>query len=702
MGWRGARFRRLYVAYGIPLAVLALGLLFTAYVTQTLRQIDDALNQERFSELVSEAHNTIEARLATYIALLRAGAGFYSEMGGPTGEEFRRFVRHLQLEESYRGIQGFGFSERVPADRLDAWLAARRAEGMADFQVWPDTPRDEYHIIKYLEPLDARNRRALGYDMYTEATRQEAMQRARDTGAPAASAKVELVQEIGGEVQAGFLIYLPVYEGGATPESVSERRARLIGFMYSPFRAGDLFRSILTGAVTEEVAFQVFDGDPGAENVLYSSSRLERINPAFSTVRPLGFAGRKWTIDFRSLPSFEIGARSPTVEIMPLIGIIFSILLAGIAAGQVQARNAAQREARERRRAEAAVAEREQQLRRVLDSIFAFIGVLDTNGRIVEVNRAPLEATGLDREALIGQTFWASPWWSGEAEPASEAVRSAVERAAAGEVVRQDVPLRFGDEIRTLDLQIAPLTDSEGKVTYLLPFGVDVTERRRAEEHQATLMAELSHRVKNSLAVIQSLARQTGTRSHTVPEFMEAFQGRLSALGAAHSLLIDTGWRTARLDSVVRMAAKPHLVREAEQLTIDIEPISVSPELAQNMALVVHELATNAVKYGALGSAGGRVFVEGKTEGEEFVLVWREHKPSAIEPPGEPGFGTTLLKALVTGRHRGDVQIDWAANGLTCTIRIPMSEMRAQPDRRNVFADHAAAAEASPRERVAS
>jgi len=701
MGWRGARFRRLYVAYGIPLAVLALGLLFTAYVTQTLREIDAARNQERFSELVSEAHNTIEARLATYIALLRAGAGFYSEMGGPASDAFRRFIRHLQLEESYRGIQGFGFSERVPAERLAEFLEARRAEGPADFQVWPDYPREEYHVIKYLEPLDTRNRRALGYDMFTEAVRQEAMQRARDTGAPAASGKVQLVQEIGNETQAGFLIYLPVYEGGATPESVAERRERLIGFMYSPFRAGDLFRSILSSTVTEEVAFQVFDGDPAPENVLYTSSQLGGIDPAFSAVRPLGFAGRKWTIDFRSLPSFEAGARSPTLDIMPLVGIIFSILLAGIAAGQVQARIAAQREARERRRAEAAVAEREQQLRRVLDSIFAFIGVLDTNGRIVEVNRAPLEATGLERDAVIGQTFWTSPWWSGEAAPAQEAVQSAVERAAAGEVVRQDVPVRLGEDIRTLDLQIAPLTDSEGKVAYLLPFGVDVTERRRAEEHQATLMAELSHRVKNSLAVIQSLARQTGTRARSVPEFMEAFQGRLSALGAAHSLLIDTGWRTARLDSVIRLAASPHLVREAEQLTLDIEPISVSPELAQNMALVVHELATNAVKYGALAGFGGRVFVSGHVEGDEFVLVWHEQKPSAIEPPGEPGFGTALLKALVTSRHRGDVRFDWGANGLVCTIRIPTSELGAPPDRRNVFAEHAAAAEPDP-ERVAS
>ncbi|HEX2257203.1 MAG TPA: CHASE domain-containing protein [Afifellaceae bacterium] len=701
MGWRGARFRRLYFAYGIPLAVLALGLLFTVYVTQTLREIDEARNQERFSELVSEAHNTIEARLGTYIALLRAGVGFYSEMDGPSGDQFRRFVRHLQLEESYRGIQGFGFSERVPASRLAEFVEARQTEGPSDFQIWPDTPREEYHVIKYLEPLDARNRRALGYDMYTEAVRQEAMQRARDTGAPAASGKVVLVQETGRQIQPGFLIYLPVYEGGATPDSVPERRERLVGFMYSPFRAGDLFRSILSRTVTEEVAFQVFDGDPAPENVLYSSSRLENIDPSFSAVRPLGFAGRKWTIDFQSLPSFEAGARSPTVDIMPLIGIIFSILLAAIAAGQVQARIAAQREARERRRAEAAVAEREQQLRRVLDSIFAFIGVLDTDGRIVEVNRAPLEATGLDRDELIGQIFWASPLWSGEAEPAREAVRSAVERAAAGEVVRQDVPLRLGDELRTLDLQIAPLNDSEGNVAYLLPFGVDVTERRRAEEHQATLMAELSHRVKNSLAVIQSLARQTGTRARSVPEFMEAFQGRLSALGAAHSLLIDTGWRTTRLDSVIRMSARPHLVREAEQLTLSIQPISISPELAQNMALVVHELATNAVKYGALASAGGRILVDGKVEGDQFVLVWREQKPSAIDPPGEPGFGTTLLKALIASRHHGDVKFDWAANGLICTITIPTSELRAAPDRRNVFAEHAAAPAPDP-ERVAS
>jgi two-component sensor histidine kinase len=219
------------------------------------------------------------------------------------------------------------------------------------------------------------------------------------------------------------------------------------------------------------------------------------------------------------------------------------------------------------------------------------------------------------------------------------------------------------------------------------------------KEHQAMLMAELSHRVKNSLAVIQSLARQTGARSDSLPEFLDAFQGRLMAMAAAHGLLIESGWRTAKVDSLIRRAVKPHLVRPSEQLKLSVEPVYVSPELAQNLSLVVHELATNAVKYGALGTPGGRVVVEGRVKGDAFVLVWREESGRKIAPPDKAGFGTTLLQSLVGGRHRGEVLLDWKEEGLVCTLEIPTAELRALGDQRNVFAEPLPA---GPRRRAAS
>jgi PAS domain S-box-containing protein len=688
MQWNTARLRRLYVAYGIPLGVLMLGLLFTAYVTQTLHRIDNERQEERFSEIVGEAHTAIESGLATYLALLRAGAAFYSEMEDVSDLRFRRFTQHLRLERDYSGLLAFGFAQRIGAEDLPAFLEARRAEGEPGFQVWPDRPREDYVVVTYLEPLDGRNRPALGYDMFAEETRREAMELARDTGGPAASGKVDLVQEVDPARQAGFLLYVPVYEGLRAPQSVAERRQRLLGFVFGAFQAGILFRETLSQTVTREIAIDVYDGDPLAENFLYSSAPAANdLEPAFSSMRPLGFAGRRWTLAYRAMPSFEAAATSPAVQIMPLLGVIFSILLAGIMTSQVHARRAAQREARERRRAEAAVAEREQQLRQVLDNIYAFIGVLTPDGRIVEINQAPLERSAMVREAVIGRTFWEGPWWTGEAQADRDKVRLAVEKAAAGKVVRQDVHIQLGEVTRILDLQVAPLADADGTVRYIIPFGVDVTDRRQAEEHQAILMAELSHRVKNSLAVIQSLARQTGARAESLPAFLEAFQGRLMAMAAAHTLLIESGWRTAKVDTLIRRALKPHLVRRSEQLKLDVEPVYVSPELAQNLSLIIHELATNAVKYGALAVPGGRVVVEGRVRDDMFVLVWREESGRRISPPGKAGFGTTLLQALVSGRHRGEVGLEWKEDGLVCTIELPTGELRAVADQHNVFAE---------------
>src|SRR5690606_23884226 len=131
-----------------------------------------------------------------------------------TLEAFRRFTERLDVEGRYPGIQGIGFTQRFMPEERDSLFAAMQAQGFPDFRVWPDVPYPERHAIIYLEPLDRRNRAALGFDMFTEPTRRDAMARARDTGLPAMSGKVTLVQEIEGRVQAGFLIYYPVYRDG--------------------------------------------------------------------------------------------------------------------------------------------------------------------------------------------------------------------------------------------------------------------------------------------------------------------------------------------------------------------------------------------------------------------------------------------------------------------------------------------------------
>src|SRR5690606_17449820 len=139
----------------------------------------------------------------TYIATLRARAALFNCSEQVTRDELHTFATSLELQEHSPGIQGAAFTRRIDPARPAAVTQAGRSEGLADFRVWPEDARDEYHSIVYIEPLDRRNRAALGYDMYTDPVRREAMARARDTGQPAASGRVTLVQEIDDQKQPG-------------------------------------------------------------------------------------------------------------------------------------------------------------------------------------------------------------------------------------------------------------------------------------------------------------------------------------------------------------------------------------------------------------------------------------------------------------------------------------------------------------------
>jgi two-component sensor histidine kinase len=201
----------------------------------------------------------------------------------------------------------------------------------------------------------------------------------------------------------------------------------------------------------------------------------------------------------------------------------------------------------------------------------------------------------------------------------------------------------------------------------------DRTDQREADERQALLLRELAHRVKNMLALISSMARQTGGRARDLDGFLELFEGRLLALAAAHELLTDSGWRSVSLPTLIAAALAPH----GDQIAVQTDELMVLPSPAQNLVLVLHELATNAAKHGALLAREGRVEVEARVGAEELLLTWRESGGQPVDAPLARGFGTTLLEQIIARQHRGRIDLDWRADGLHCTIALPLSEVRA-------------------------
>jgi two-component sensor histidine kinase len=213
----------------------------------------------------------------------------------------------------------------------------------------------------------------------------------------------------------------------------------------------------------------------------------------------------------------------------------------------------------------------------------------------------------------------------------------------------------------------------------------EIVERRRYQAQRELLLRELSHRGKNMLAVVLAIARQTGEEAQSTDEFMDRFEGRVHALAAAYELLNAAGWQGASLAALAHQALLPHLGEEdSARLQLAVEDLPVRADAAQNLVLVLHELATNALKHGALSVPEGRVELSGRLVpraegGRVLELVWREQDGPSVEPPTRHGFGTTLLSRAVRRQHHGSVDLDWRPEGLVCRMTLPEDEIR-QPE----------------------
>lgn len=217
---------------------------------------------------------------------------------------------------------------------------------------------------------------------------------------------------------------------------------------------------------------------------------------------------------------------------------------------------------------------------------------------------------------------------------------------------------------------------SDGTAVRMTGTARDITERKRAEEHVHLLMREITHRSKNLLAVIQAMARQSKQGSRTVDDFEVRFSGRLQALAAAHDLLVQRDWHGVGVAELVRSQLGHYLDRQASQIAIEGENMIVTPEAAQNIGLAVHELSTNAAKYGALSVAGGQVKVAWGCAADGsgdplFRMRWTEAGGPEVVSPVHKGFGQIVLEQLAARALRGQAWLRFQPDGVCWVIDIP-------------------------------
>lgn len=478
----------------LPFFVLLTCLLGTVLFAYTIWRNGKGKDQVRFKNAVQKISNNIQNRLDTYIALTHSASGLFAASHEVEFDEFERFVQHLQLREKYPGVQGIGYLPRVQADQRNKLLEVLAKQGLKNFHIFPDYDRPEYYPIIYLEPLDRRNQVAVGYDMFTEPVRREAMERARDTGQPAASGRVTLVQEIDAEKQYGFLIYTSLYDKDPAPATVEGRRAALIGFVYSPYRAGDLLKEIMDGRNDEAIDFAVFDGTvPSADNQLFTSPNAVTARPTgFVTSSTLAIAGRPWTLTFSARPEFELSSSRKVTPYVLVAGSFFSFLLFFLIRAQVMAGSATEQSAtelrgserrlrrtlRDREQTEKALRDSEERYRELVENANDIIYTLDLQGNVISVNKAGEAITGFSRDELLNQNL--AQLLTDESVAIG---RQMLEKKLDGEQrtnYEVDAIAKDGHLI-TLEINSRLMTQ-DGKAFCIQGVARDISKRRKAEE----------------------------------------------------------------------------------------------------------------------------------------------------------------------------------------------------------------------------
>jgi two-component sensor histidine kinase len=291
--------------------------------------------------------------------------------------------------------------------------------------------------------------------------------------------------------------------------------------------------------------------------------------------------------------------------------------------------------------------------------------VLSLEGEVIFINSGGQTVLEIDDVAQLHGRPWLSLWGDGHHDEAQEALKVARSGQTGhftghGETTKQTQ--------KWWDVTITPIFGKDGTPASLLSISRDISAARLLELERELLANELSHRVKNVLAVVQAIAVQSFRGGD--PRSLGAFTSRLAALGAAQDLLIQTAWQSASIRDVVEKALAPHSPDGRCQFVgVDY---ALDGKRALALALALHELATNAIKYGALSNDVGRVLIEWHIEGDQLALCWTESGGPPVIEPGRPGFGTRIVTRNLAAEFKGTVDMQHKPAGIVLTLIAPL------------------------------
>ncbi len=391
---------RLIRSSSLAWLVLLATIVMTIFTWLVTKNYAEKSAEQDFLNIVDEANDAIAQRMVDYTIALDSGLGLLrSSDVSVTREEWKEFSDTLNLPTQFAGIQGLGYTVVVPPAEKQGFEKKVRAEGFPDFSIRPPGERDIYSAILYLEPFDARNQRAFGFDMYSEPVRREAMASAARTGQATVSGPVTLVQETDEDVQRGFLMYVPHYRAGAPLDTVEQRVNALVGWVYAPFRTGDLMKGVLPPQAREFLTEIYYGDNATTQNLLYESPVASDFEPGRVAQNTISIGDRLWTIRFTSDKAHSASSPIPWLVIGggSVIDLLLFIIVASLALNRQRAEGIARKMTTDLRKSNKSL----KGFMQIVENTPAFIAIFEVGGRLHHLNRAWRSLLGLaDQDPL--------------------------------------------------------------------------------------------------------------------------------------------------------------------------------------------------------------------------------------------------------------------------------------------------------------
>ncbi|MEO6227873.1 MAG: CHASE domain-containing protein [Thermomonas sp.] len=547
------------------------------------------LAESQFHATVGKLASLVQLRMISYGLTQRGGASLFAAVTWPSAQQWRSYTDGLALQEHFPALIGLGFAAYADPSKLMRMQLQIRETGGGLLDVRPHGIRPYYGPIIYLEPSTPENQAAVGYDMYSNQVRQRAMQTAMESGQSQLSGAVRLVQDNGTQT-VGMLLYTPVYADASMPATPSQRRASIIGWVFSPFPVAPMLETAIAPAKTVEHMRVVDISDP-QQVVLYADPAIGKVN-TFTHSLSLTLHGRRWRFDFFSGPQNVAAPRLASLNIMLIAGGVVSLLLFGLMWTLASIQSRAERIATDMTES---FRRSEQRFRSAMQYSAIGKALLDTAGNIAETNPAFESILGRSQAEMLGSPL------ASLLDP-DEGSRLTAQMAAVpdevGQVIRTTRTLRRRDgELRHVQLTIAPVPGDPDRDIARLVQMEDVSERVRAEAAVKSLNRTLESRVAARTRELCEANRELETFaysvSHDLRAPLRAIEGFSRILGERYSAAMDETGRdylarvrkaTERMADLIDALLRLSRISRSGLTVGDVDLSELAGEVAANLA----------------------------------------------------------------------------------------------------------------------